>query len=75
MASVPRGALRRIKESVTHADVRRRLEAIEAQLAELTHIASVQVEVTNESTELLGRLLRSATDRIDELEERVSGGR
>lgn len=57
---------------------RARLDAVEAQLAALTEqirdlrqIAGVQVDVTNESTELLGRLIRSATSRIDLLEARA----
>lgn len=51
------------------------LTAIERQLRELHEIAVVQTEVANESTELLGRLLRSATERIDALEEQAAAGR
>ncbi|MGO9910279.1 MAG: hypothetical protein ACLPQS_03835 [Acidimicrobiales bacterium] len=58
---------------------RARLEAVEAQLAALTEqvrelhrIAGIQVDVANESTELLGRLIRSSSSRIDLLEERAS---
>ena len=47
------------------------LASIEAQLRELREMAGTQVDVENQSTELLGRLLRAATDRIEDLEERA----
>ncbi|MHB8243800.1 MAG: hypothetical protein ACYDGN_00410 [Acidimicrobiales bacterium] len=63
------------------AAVDAQLEAMRAQLAamadqmhDLREIAGTQVDIENQSTELLGRLLRSATSRIDELEERVFPG-
>ncbi|MHB1986742.1 MAG: hypothetical protein ACYCSF_01970 [Acidimicrobiales bacterium] len=59
-----------------------RLDRIEAQLVALTEevhelrdIAGTHVDVANEATDLLGRLIRSATSRLDELEERASSGR
>ena len=51
--------------------IERHLAAIEAQVRELREIAETQVDVENQSTELLGRLLRQATDRIEDLEGRV----
>jgi ABC-type transporter Mla subunit MlaD len=59
-----------------------RLGAIEAQLTalseevrELRSIVGTQVDVENQSTALLGQLLRSATTRIEELEERAEPSR
>jgi tetrahydromethanopterin S-methyltransferase subunit G len=72
-----------VDEVAPHIDqhmtsVHARLDALETEVAtligevrELRSIAGTQVDVENQSTELLGRLLRSATDRIDELEERA----
>lgn len=51
--------------------VERHLASIDAQLRELREIAATQVDVENQSTELLGRLLRAATSRIEDLEELV----
>lgn len=51
--------------------IEQHLASIEAQLRELLEIAGTQVDVENQSTELLGRLLRAATDRIEALEEQV----
>lgn len=51
------------------------IAALAEQVSELRRINGTQVDVANESTELLGRLIRSATSRIDELEERDSHGR
>jgi uncharacterized protein (UPF0335 family) len=58
--------------------VRAHLEAIEGTIAalgdqvkELREIAGAQVEAENQSSELLGRLLRAATSRIEQLEERA----
>jgi hypothetical protein len=51
--------------------IERRLADIDGQLRELREIAETQVDVENQSTELLGRLLRAATSRIDVLEERA----
>ena len=92
MASAPRAAWRRIKTSLAGqvssevtpvidehtAELRVRLEAVEAQLVllgeqvrDLRQIAGTQVDIANQSTELLGRLIRSAMSRIDDLEERT----
>lgn len=51
--------------------IERRLADMDAQLRELREIAETQVDVENQSTELLGRLLRGATSRIDALEAAV----
>lgn len=51
--------------------IERHLASIDDQLRELREIAETQVDVENQSTELLGRLLRAATDRIEHLEERA----
>lgn len=47
------------------------MRQIEERLRDLREIASTQVDIENQSSELVGRLLRSATDRIEELEERT----
>lgn len=74
-----RGVLTALESN--QGELRDRLAAIEIELAGLAEqvralrqIAEVQVQVANESTEVLGRLLRSATDRIEQLEEQVSAG-
>lgn len=51
--------------------IEQQLARIDGQLRELREIAGTQVDVENQSTELLGRLLRAATSRIDDIEERV----
>jgi hypothetical protein len=51
--------------------IERHLARIDGQLQELREIAAAQVDVENQSTELLGRLLRAATSRIEDLEERA----
>lgn len=51
--------------------IEQQLASIDGQLRELREIAGAQVDVENQSTELLGRLLRAATSRIEDLEERV----
>ncbi len=62
--------------------VNTRLDTIEAQLRmlaeevrELRSIIATQVDVENQSASLIGQLLRSATTRIEELEERVEQAR
>jgi len=47
------------------------LERIERQLRELGELAVTQVEIENQLSELIGRQLRAAKDRIEELEERA----
>lgn len=73
--------LRKVTSAVSPAiafqyqDLAERLERVEAELArvsglvaELKQIAEAQVDVVVESTALLGRLVRSAEHRLDELE-------
>ena len=40
-------------------------------MAELSDIVAVQVDVGNQTTELLGRLLATTSDRLDLLEDRL----
>jgi hypothetical protein len=47
------------------------LERAERQLRELGELAVTQVEIDNQLSELIGRQLRAAKDRIEELEERA----
>jgi len=49
-------------------EVGRKLDVQASVLAELTDTVNEQIEVGNESTELLGRLLQSARARIEVLE-------
>lgn len=51
--------------------IEQHLARIDGQLRELREIAETQVDVENQGTELLGRLLRAATSRIEDLEERA----
>lgn len=81
MASAPRAAWQRIRTSLAQQviatmegqlnELAARLDGVELRLRELKELAEAQVEVENQSIELLGRLLRSVTGRIDELEERA----
>jgi hypothetical protein len=50
------------------ADVLDRVVDLQAQLEELTRIVTTQVEVGNQTTELLGRLLATSTARLEALE-------
>lgn len=82
MASAPRAAWQRIRTSLAQqvtadlegrlGELSTRLDAIELRLRELRDLAETQVDSETQTTELLGRLLRSATSRIDELEERAA---
>ena len=45
------------------------LAVLRREMAELSDVVAVQVEVGNQTTELLGRLLASTSDRLDLLEE------
>lgn len=56
------------------AELEAQLGDVRSELKELRRIAETQVDVANELSELQGRLLRSATDRIDELEKRAATG-
>ena len=42
---------------------------LQAQVAELTDIVKVQVETSNQTTELLGRLLATASGRLESVED------
>jgi ABC-type transporter Mla subunit MlaD len=49
-------------------DAHRKLDAQAAILSELSDTVNEQIDIGNESTELLGRLLQSARGRLDVLE-------
>lgn len=49
-------------------DLRAQVDAQAATLAELVEATTLQMDVANQSTELLGRLLQSARARLDVLE-------
>lgn len=50
------------------ADVLERVIQLQDQVAELTRIVTVQIDVANQTTELLGRLIATSSSRLDELE-------
>lgn len=63
-------------------EFRSRLDAIEAQLAtvneqvrELNHLVSNEIHSSTESTAVLGRLVRSLTERLEALETQVTTAR
>ena len=51
------------------ADVLERVVQLQAQVEELTRIVTAQVDVGNQTTELLGRLLATASGRLDAVED------
>jgi len=51
------------------ADVLERVTRLQDQVAELTDIVRTQVKMANETTELLGRLLATASSRLDAVED------
>jgi hypothetical protein len=51
------------------ADAIEHVTQLQAQVAALTDIVKVQVEMSNQTTELLGRLLATASSRLDEVED------
>ena len=79
MASIGRRGWRQAKTSLTTkfdrrvtlplADVLERVTELQAQVAELTDIVKVQVETSNQTTELLGRLLATASGRLESVED------
>ena len=79
MASIGRRGWRQARTSLTTkfdrrvtlplADALERVTQLQNQVAELTDIVRVQVEMGNQTTELLGRLLATASDRLDAVEE------
>ena len=53
------------------------LAVLRREIAELTDIVTVQVEVGNQTTELLGRLLATTSERLEVVEDslrQLSGG-
>ena len=79
MASIGRGGWRQAKTSLTTkfdrrvtlplADALERVTQLQNQVAELTDIVKVQVEMSNQTTELLGRLLVTASSRLEAVED------
>ena len=79
MASIGRGGWRQAKTSLTTkfdrrvtlplADALERVTQLQNQVAELTDIVKVQVEMGNQTTELLGRLLATASSRLEAVED------
>jgi len=51
------------------ADVLERVVQLQAQVEELARIITVQVDVSNQTTELLGRLLATSSNRLDSVED------
>jgi len=79
VASIGRGGWRQAKTSLTTkfdrrvtlplADALERVTQLQNQVAELTDIVKVQVEMGNQTTELLGRLLVTASSRLEAVED------
>lgn len=79
MASIGRRGWRQAKTSLTKkfdgrvtlplADVLERVTRLQDQVAELTDVVKGQVEMGNQTTELLGRLLAASSSRLEEVED------
>ncbi len=79
MAPIGRRGWRQAKTSLTTkfdrrvtvplADALERVTQLQNQVAELTDIVKVQVEMGNQTTELLGRLLATASSRLEAVED------
>ncbi len=79
MASIGQRGWRQAKTSLTTkfdrrvtlplADALERVTQLQNQVAELTDIVKVQVEMGNQTTELLGRLLATASSRLEAVED------
>ena len=79
VASIGRRGWRQAKSALTTkfdrrvtlpvADTLERVTRLQDQVGELTEIIRQQVETANETTELLGRLLATASSRLDAVEE------
>ena len=79
MASIGRRGWRQASTSLTAkfdrrvtlplADVLEHVTELQDQVAELTDIVKVQVEMCNQTPELLGRLLATASGRLEEVED------
>jgi len=57
--------------SALETNVGARLEEMRVELAEIRALLSTKVEADADTTELVGRLLRSAQSRLDAIEERL----
>jgi len=55
--------------TVPLADVLERVIQLQDQVDELTRIVTMQVDVGNQATELLGRLLATSSARLDAIED------
>jgi 2-phospho-L-lactate guanylyltransferase (CobY/MobA/RfbA family) len=51
------------------AELVERVAQLQDEIAELKDIVTVQADVANQTTELVGRLLAAASSRIDSLED------
>ncbi len=81
MASNGRRGWRQLKSNVTAkidgrvapplAELVERVSQLQNEIAELKDIVTVQVDVGNQTTELVGRLLATASNRLDALEDSV----
>jgi len=79
VASIGRRGWRKAKTSLTTkfdrrvtlplADALQRVTLLQDQVAELTDVVKVQIEVGNQTTELLGRLLATTSSRLDDVED------
>jgi len=58
--------------TVPLADVLERVIQLQRQVDELTRVVTMQVDVGNQTTELLGRLLAASSDRLDAVEDSLS---
>ena len=54
------------------ADVLDRVIQLQDQVAELTRIVTVQIDVANQTTELLGRLLATSSSRLEAVEDTLA---
>jgi len=79
VASIGRRGWRQAKSALTTkfdrrltlplADTLERVTRLQDQVGELTEIIREQVDMANQTTELLGRLLATASGRLDAVEE------
>jgi hypothetical protein len=79
MASIGRRTLNQTKSTLASkfdgrvtiplADVLQRVIQLQAQVAELTRIVTAQADVGVQTTELLGRLIATSSDRLDVVED------
>jgi len=58
--------------TVPLADVLERVTQLQGQVEELTRIITAQADVANQTTELLGRLLATSSDRLEVLEDSLA---